>query len=579
MFEYSKIKKDLLRVAEEEMMSMNHPYVGTEHLLLSLLKNKKISDITKSYGLTYDNFKTALLNIVGKAEKKCEVILYTPLMRSVISKSKDDIFNIFYTLLSSDDGIALRILEIMGIEIDELVNECMNYDETVELNDFDVIKSKDILVGRDKEISNILEILLRRNKNNPLLIGEAGVGKSAIVYELARRIEEGSVPDRLIGYKIINVDMSSMLSNTKYRGEFETKINSLVKKVKSKKIILFIDEIHTIVKSGGGESSIDAANILKPYLANRDITIIGATTTQEYEDSIASDKALARRFATVNILEPDEEETKNILNKIKSIYEEYHGYHISEKVIDKIVKYSNLYMKNRSNPDKSIEIMDVVLSRAAIKSRELDYVKSKNFDAALKLKNVKTSDVDEVVESLTGIHILKPKDYEATIKELNNLVETDELSKVINKKSFVLSGNNALIDNVINIIIKNLKYKLLVIDMKDYSNSTSVTRLIGSDPGYVGYKDFNILDKIKYQPFTLLYLKNYEYAHQSIVSLFSSILESECYHDKRNNIINFNNSLIIMGYNKTTSEIGFNNTCKENDYLVVNLKEKTQVMI
>lgn len=579
MFEYSKMKRELLRKAEEEMMDMRHPYVGTEHLLLSLLSNKSISNLTSSYNLTYDNFKRVLLDIVGSADKASEVILYTPLMRSVIGKSKDDVFNILYTLLSSDDGIALRILEIMGIEIDELTAECMNYDETVIMEEFEYVKGKDILVGREKEISNILEILLRRNKNNPLLIGEAGVGKSAIVYELARRIEEESVPDKLLGYKIINVDMSSMLSNTKYRGEFETKINNLIKKVKNKKVLLFIDEIHMIVKSGGGESSIDAANILKPYLANREITIIGATTTQEYEEFIAPDKALARRFATVNILEPDTEETKNILKKIKSVYEEYHGYHLSEKIIDKIVEFSNLYMKNRSNPDKSIEIMDVILSRAHIKSKELEYVKSKDFESALKLRNVKSSDVDDVIESLTGIHILKNSDYQKTIKELNNIVETNELSKVINKKSFILRGNNKLIDNVINIIVKNLKYKLLVIDMKDYTSSTSVSRLIGSDPGYVGYKEFNILDKIKYQPFTLIYLKNYEYAHQSIVSLFSSIIENQCYHDKRNNIINFNNTLIIMGDNSENLSIGFNDTCKENEYSVVNLHEKMQVMI
>lgn len=577
MFEYSKIKSELLKASEKEMMELHHPYVGTEHLLLSLLKKEEISDIANSHGLSYESFKETLVEIVGKAKNKSVSVLYTPLMRNVINKSKDDIYNIFYTLLSSDDGIALRILEIMGIDIDALATDASDANTLI---DGEVITSKDILVGREKEINSIIEILLRRNKNNPLLIGDAGVGKSAIVYELSRRIDESLVPDRLKGYKIIEIDMSNLLSNTKYRGEFETKINNLIKKVKNKKIILFIDEIHTIVKSGGGESSIDAANILKPYLTNRGVTIIGATTTNEYEEFIAKDKALARRFAVVNVLEPDEESTKNILKKIKGVYEEYHGYHISERVINKIVEYSNLYMKNRCNPDKSIEIMDVLLSRAAINSKESMYLENHDFVSALKTKNVSISDVDEVIESLTGIHILKNKDYSLLKNKLNNYIEAHDINKVIKSKSFILSGSSDLADQVINIITNTLKYKLITLDMKEYASPTSINRLVGSDPGYSNFSEFNILDKIKYQPFTLLYLKNYEYAHPNVKNLFKSINEKHYYSDKKNNIISFNNSLIVMGESITNNSIGFsNNTCKDNNNCVVNLKENASIMI
>lgn len=577
MSEYSNIKSELLKMSEREMMELHHPYVGTEHLLLSLLKKEEISEIAANYHLNYDIFKETLIEIVGKAKKKSEVVLYTPLMRNVINKAKDDIYNIFYTLLSSDDGIALRILEIMGIDIEGLASDASND------NSFDygeTITSKDILVGREKEINNIIEILLRRNKNNPLLIGEAGVGKSAIVYELSRMIDGGLVPTRLKGYKIIEIDMSNMLSNTKYRGEFETKINNLIKKVKNKKIILFIDEIHTIVKSGGGESSIDAANILKPYLTNRGVTIIGATTTNEYEEFIAKDKALARRFAVVNIMEPDEDSTKHILKKIKGVYEDYHGYHISNGVIDRIVEYSNLYMKNRCNPDKSIEIMDVLLSRAAINSKENVYLKNHDFVSALKTKNVSIGDVDEVIESLTGIHILKNKDYSLLKDKLNNYIESSDMNKIIKNKSFVLSGKTSLVDQVINIITDTLKYKLITLDMKEYSSSTSINRLVGSDPGYSNFSEFNILDKIKYQPFTLLYLKNYEYAHTSVKNLFKSINEKHYYSDKKNNIISFNNSLIVMGESNINNSIGFSNdACKENSNNVINLKEKATIMV
>ncbi len=577
MFEYSKIKSELLKMSENEMMELHHPYVGTEHLLLSLLKKDEISDIAKTYGLTYETFKETLVEIVGKSKNKSEVILYTPLMRNVINKAKDDIYNIFYTLLSSDDGIALRLLEIMGIDIDALANEVSDANTLI---DGEVITSKDILVGRENEINSIIEILLRRNKNNPLLIGEAGVGKSAIVYELSRRIDENIVPDRLKGYKIIQIDMSNMLSNTKYRGEFETKINNLIKKVKNKKIILFIDEIHTIVKSGGGESSIDAANILKPYLTNRSVTIIGATTTNEYEEFIARDKALARRFAVVNVLEPDEESTKNILKKIKSVYEDYHGYHINDSIINRIVEYSNLYMKNRCNPDKSIEIMDVLLSRAAINSKESMYLEKHDFEGALKTKNVSINDVDAVIESLTGIHILKRKDYELLKNKLNNYVDIKDMNKIIKNKSFILSGKTSLADQVVNIITNTLKYKLITLDMKEYEAPTSINRLVGSDPGYSNFSEFNILDKIKYQPFTLLYLKNYEYAHPSVKNLFKSINEKHYYSDKKNNIISFNNSLIVMGESKTNNSIGFsNNACKDNSNFIVNLKENATIMV
>lgn len=577
MLEYSKIKSELLKSAEKEMMELHHPYVGTEHLLLSLLKREEISDIANSYHLDYETFRETLLEIVGMAQNESEVILYTPLMRNVINKAKDDIYNIFYTLLSSDDGIALRILEIMGIDIEGLASEVNDNNALIEGEE---IISKDILVGREKEINSIIEILLRRNKNNPLLIGEAGVGKSAIVYELSRRIDEGIVPDRLKGYKIIGLDMSNMLSNTKYRGEFETKINNLIKKVRNKKIILFIDEIHTIVKSGGGESSIDAANILKPYLTNRSVTIIGATTTNEYEEFIAKDKALARRFAVVNILEPDEDSTKNILKKIKKVYEDYHGYHISDSVINRIVEYSNLYMKNRCNPDKSIEIMDVLLSRAAINSKESMYLENHDFVSALKTKNVSISDLDGVIESLTGIHILKSKDYSLLKRKLNNYIENNDMNKVIKNKSFILSGKSSLADKVINIITDTLKYKLITLDMKEFVSPTSINRLIGSDPGYSNFSEFNILDKIKYQPFTLLYLKNYEYAHPSVKNLFKSINEKHYYTDKKNNIISFNNTLIVMGESCSNNSIGFNNnTCKDNTELIVNLKENTTIMV
>jgi ATP-dependent Clp protease ATP-binding subunit ClpC len=459
----------------------------------------------------------------------------------------------------------------MGIDLDNLISEVSNSKERVKL---DIIRSHDKLIGREKELNNIIEILLRRNKNNPLLIGEAGVGKSALVYELSRLIDEEKVPNKLIGYKIVNIDMSNMLSNTKYRGEFETKINNLIHTVKNKKIILFIDEIHTIVNSGGGESGIDASNILKPYLTNRSITVIGATTIKEYEKYIAPDKALSRRFAIINISEPNEKETINILTNIKSIYEEYHGYQISNDIIRKIVEYSNKYMKNRYNPDKSIEIMDVLLSKASISNKELIYLEKHDYNKAYKTRKITNTDLDEVIETLTNIHILKNNEIESLSKQINNYINEEDIKLILKSKSCTLSGNKSIIDNIVSTIVTNLKYKLLEIDMKDYTYSTSISRLIGTDPGYIGYNNFNILDKIKYEPYTLIYLKNYEYAHPNIKLLFKSICDNLSYRD-----INFSNSLIIIGESNNNSNIGFNNTCKDDKNIIIKLKEINNVMV
>ncbi|MDE6292549.1 MAG: AAA family ATPase, partial [Bacilli bacterium] len=447
---YSYEVSKILKMAEREMMELRHPYVGTEHLLLSLLSLESINKITSKYNLTYESFKDELINIVGKSSKKSEVVLYTPLLRIVLNdamtiaknEQRDiDEFTLMNALLTSDDGIAIRILMLMNIDIDALFNEMatskgkvlMNIG--VNLNE----KVKDILIGRDEELKSIMEILLRKVKNNPLLIGEAGVGKSAIVYELARRIKNGDVPEKLRKYKIISVDMASLLSNTKYRGEFETRLNNIINEIKQHgNIILFIDEIHTLVKSGGGESSVDAANILKPYLASDDIKIIGATTISEYEHSIARDKALSRRFRIVNVLEPNRNETINILKGVKSMYEEYHHVTISDENIKDIVDLTDMYITNNHNPDKSLDVLDYVASRVSMKyylnAEEAmcnEFLKNKDYKNALRVKKkmskkridvISKEDILSVIESICGIKIMDKATYEELCKELDEKI-------------------------------------------------------------------------------------------------------------------------------------------------------------
>ena len=577
--------KKILKNAEKECMSLNHPYVGTEHLLLSLLKCASVSEITKKYNLTYEILKNELINVVGKASKKSEVILYTPLLRQVIDdatrEKKISEKEILGILLTSDDGIALRLLLGLDIDIDGLYKE-LTSDDFYELNEIgEKLVGTNKLIGRDKEINSIIEILLRKNKNNPILIGEAGVGKSAIVEELARRIDASLVPEKLKGKKIISVDMASMLSNTKYRGEFETRLNNIIKEIKkSKNIILFIDEIHTIVKTGGGEGSIDAANILKPYLANDKIKIIGATTTMEYEKFIAPDKALSRRFQSVMISEPSESETIQILLGVKNSYEAYHNVKISDDNIKNIVHLANKYMYINHNPDKSLDLLDTVLSRVNINcsneflnNQEDMYLKNKDYKNAyltkkktMKKVSVNLSDIEATVESMTGIKIItldEAMKINHEIKERFGFSELEEVLKNISEarrtSTFTLLGENK--ENkkeLVDFLVARLKYNYLELDMKDFISDTSINRIIGSDPGYIGYNDTNIISKIKYKPYTLIYLKNIEAASPKVISLFKSIIDKSYIYDNKGDKVVFNSSLLIFDKKKKEVCVGYN---------------------
>lgn len=594
----------ILKNAEKEMLDLNHPYVGTEHLLLSLLKNKNIQNICDKYNLTYNSFKKELINTVGLSNTKSEVILYTPLLKIVINNANQlaidnnremkeiDLFN---SLLTNYDGIAIRILVNMNIDIDKLINsseEITNNElENIGINLNEL--NNHTLIGREKEIRSLIEILLRKNKNNPVLIGECGVGKSAIVFELAKRIKNGNVPTKLKGYKIISIDMSSLLSNTKYRGEFETRINNIIKEVKSlKNIILFIDEIHTIVKSGGSEGSIDAANILKPYLAYDDIKIIGATTISEYEKFIEHDKALSRRFAKVFVSIPNNQETLEILKGVKNIYEKHHGVVISEENLLDIIKCANDYIYTNHNPDKSLDILDYVCSRVVLndKSSKLneDLTKAINnydFKKALVIKEqinnkqdikITHEDIMSVIESITNIKVMTKEIYNDLSKYLDNKIFGQDLTSLKNILKRKINEHKCLSiclkgmphtgkTYTAKVISDKLKYNLIEIDGYSYSSSTSITKLIGSNPGYVGYEEESLLDKVKYQPYSLILIKNIEAISPKVMNLFKGIIDNSIIKNSKGDEINFSNTMIIMTCNEYNTKIGY--TSIKDDYL------------
>lgn len=572
----------ILLKSKEEMIDLKHPYIGTEHLVLSLLKNKdSLSKRLADYGLTYNKFKNEILNIIGTGSKESEFFLYTPLLKKIIENSMLDAKDnnngivtpehLLSSLLESGEGIAIRVLIGMNIDIDELYDEFAGsltkkktksnkklLIDKLGTNLIEKAKNNklDPVIGRDKEIKRLIEILCRRTKNNPILIGEAGVGKTAIVEGLANLIATKKAPILLENKRIISIDMATLVSGTKYRGEFEERMQKIIKEVEQDgNIILFIDEIHTLVGAGGAEGAIDASNILKPALARGDVNIIGATTTKEYKKYIREDKALSRRFRQILVEEPNLEETINILTKIKPIYEQYHHVLIPNNIIEQIVTLTDKYIHNLHNPDKSIDILDEVCSKVSTKEDKnilevkklkkdledisknknsliLDHELEKAYQFRLEesrlttklnelelssksnKKTITLKHLASVIKDRTNIPIYEiikeTKDssnslykklsdniigQEEAIKALINHTKKLKLGYTNNKlKSYLFVGPTGVGKTALAKLFSNsygIENNLIRLDMSEYSDVTAINKIIGSSPGYVGYQDNN----------------------------------------------------------------------------------------
>ncbi len=651
---FTEEARKVLVVAKKEMKELKHPYVGSEHLMLAILKsNNSISKKLKEYDLTYEVFKKELSNVVGIGSSDTNAFLYTPLLKRVIENaildSKENnnsvvtIEHLFSALLEEGEGVAIRIMLGMGIDLEKLYDEFsykivnhnkknkkllvdeMGIDLTLKASKGEL----DPVIGRDKEIQRVIEILSRRSKNNPLLVGDAGVGKTAIVEGLSYMIVNSMVPINLQNKRIISLDMASLVAGTKYRGEFEERIRNIIDEVENEPdIILFIDEIHTIVGAGGAEGAIDASNIFKPALARGSIKVIGATTMEEYKKFIEEDKALSRRFQNIFIKTPDKKTAKDILMGLKPIYEDYHNVIISEDIIDLIINLSDKYIHNRYEPDKSIDILDEVCAYVSLKeTKELKEYNKTN----IRLKEVTSIKNEYILKNDFKDALTYRKDEEALLSKLNNLelnilnnknrkkVTKKDIAYIFNMKTnipiYEIMDDNLKVINKIekdlrnNIIgedtavlacidvIKRIKLgfkddnmcysmmfagpsgvgktklatlfskalvgdNLIRLDMSEYSDASSITKIIGTSPGYVGYKDsHNILDEVKNKPFSVILLDEVEKAHPDVLNLFFQILEDGKIKNSYGEYIYFNNTVIIMtsniGYNE--SNIGFNN--------------------
>lgn len=553
---YNSETNKILKVAEKEMLSCHHPYVGTEHLLLSLLKNKNISKICYKYNLNYYNYKKNLLKIIGSATKESKYILYTPLLRLVINKAREnsdkdnkelDEYYLLSSLLSYKDGIGYSIVNNMGIDLDALTLELNNQGVLSEFGTVLNDEATDKIYLRDKEITNIMEILLRKNKNNPLLIGHAGVGKTALVKELARRIKVGDVPVELKNKKIISVQVSTLISGTKYRGEFEARVNDLIKEcIKNKNIILFIDEIHTIMKTGSSEGAIDAGNILKPYLCSGDIKIIGATTISEYNEYIKKDQALLRRFTPIMVNEPSLKDMEFILNKVKKSYEVYYKLKINKNIVNYIISNTDKYMPNLYNPDKSIEVLDTVCSK-----KILDNYVNKSKDI-----NIKMIDVDNLIkERVNIINIddnkfnevkceLEKKYNELIVKNIMNIIRDNKFNKYM-----FLNGESKSKEKIISYIANKLGINLININCLEFNDEFGVNKLINNNYLY---------NKIDENPYSIICFNNYDKAGRIIRNLVDSMISNGYISNMNNEKVYLNNSIIFVFNNEETSRIGFN---------------------
>ena len=650
----------VLTNAKKCAKELNTSYIGTEHLLLGILSTdcigcKILNDKRVFYNDALDkiiDFSNASSDSKPKEKElspKCKRVIENA---ASIAKRFDGKFigseHILYAICEQGDSYASKVLIALEISLQGVKNEIATFLDTFtieekaekahvpsgalalygkNLNQSARDGKLDPLIGRENEILRLIQILSRRTKNNPCLIGEPGVGKTAIIEGLAIKITEGDVPKNLSNKIIISLDLPSMIAGAKYRGEFEERMKSVIKEVKSNdSIILFIDEIHTIVGAGSAEGAVDAANIIKPTLARGEIQLIGATTISEYRKHIEKDSALERRFQPITINEPSENETINILNGLKSKYEEFHGVKISNDAIKFAVSLSKRYINDRFLPDKAIDLIDEACSRVKMKhnhksTRLKEYEKrikelskekenailSQNFELASKLRDdeikykilynkekekrerllsrtelkISENDIADIVTTWTSIPVSKINKGEG--KELVNLEEKlsndiigqeEAISKIcdcIRRGRVGLKNPNRPIGSFLFLgptgvgktalaksIAKNVfgsSNSFIRLDMSEYMEKHSVSKLIGAPPGYVGYDEGGKLTSaVRLNPYSVILFDEIEKAHNDIYNILLQILEDGALTDSHGRQIDFKNCILIL-----TSNIGAKN--------------------
>ncbi len=652
-----------IELASDIAVELGHSYIGTEHLLYGLAKeeNGVASKVLQNQEVTEEEIYQRIEILIGREEETAQIIDFTPRSKRVIETAYVEARKLGYNFIGTEhiliailkegDSIATRILLDLNVNIPKLYNEIIkvinegetynggekkvdtkkskSFNKTPTLNQFGedlTVKAEegklDPIIGRKEEIERVIQILSRRTKNNPCLIGEPGVGKTAVVEGLAQKIASSDVPEILKDKRVVTLDISGMVAGAKYRGDFEERIKKALNEVKKAgDIILFIDEIHTIVGAGAAEGAIDAANILKPLLARGEIQLVGATTLNEYRKYIEKDSALERRFSPVTVSEPSEADTIKILKGIRDKYEAHHNVKITDQAIDTAVKLSVRYMNDRFLPDKAIDLIDEAASKARLKTytepenlkkmqEEIEEIKkdkeeavlNQKFEEAAKLrdkekdlkakyekesekwknKNTKSvvtlteENIAEVISHSTGIPVQKiTQDENEKLKHLeeelhkrvigqNEAVEA--VSKAIRRGrvglkdpkrpigSFLFLGPTGVGKTELSKALAQSLFgdenAMIRIDMSEYMEPHSVSKLIGSPPGYVGFDDGGQLtEKIRRKPYAVILFDEIEKAHPDVMNILLQILEDGRLTDSQGRTVNFKDTVIIMTSN------------------------------
>ena len=634
-----KAEKALNRTVEAAE-SFGHTYVGSEHILFCLASeaDSVASNILTKHGVKEQRLKYCITEYSGAGTKSSLTPKdMTPRARNILENSyrvsvkygalKIGTEHILAAILEEKESVASKILMYMGVDMLALGDEVItvmrtsqkHFDNVLKKDTHDSALSKygknltelakknkiDPFIGREAEIERLVRILSRKTKNNPCLVGEAGVGKTAIVEGLALKIANKDVPYSLLDKKIISVDLTSMIAGAKYRGDFEERIKKLIEEASDNpSVILFIDEIHTIVGAGAAEGAIDAANILKPKLSRSEIQIIGATTYKEFHKYIEKDDALERRFQKLIINEPSKEQTYEILHGIKKVYEKHHNLDIPDNILEKIVELSDRYITNRNLPDKAIDILDEACSKEKflfdmendkildkkIKNKEFYYDEAEyenmySFDTGSEcgqpkqrrnILNINT--VYSVLNEATGIPVSGLKTYtdlnsiRAVLKEtvigqssaidslINSLIRSEVglTNKNRPKAVFLFVGSTGVGKTELAKLLSKEFFRndksLIKLDMSEYSEPNSVTKLIGSPPGYVGFEEGGLLtEAVKNQPYSVVLFDEVEKASKDVLNLLLQIMDEGVIKDSYGRQTSFKNCYIIMTSNAMTN--------------------------
>ena len=658
--------RKVLVLAQEEARTLHQPYVGTEHVLLALMKEQDglAAQALDKLGVKYDAAVQCVRQIVT-IDESTDVsghLSFTPRVKRVLENSLREAMQMGKSYISTEhlllgivrenEGTAIDVLARLGVTgdvirsaLNDLVGQSAvyagtNFDPTVNTSDSmlkefgtDLTKKAadgklDPVIGRAGEIERVMQILSRRQKNNPLLIGEPGVGKTAVVEGLAQLIVADQVPDILHNIRIYTLDVSALVAGSKYRGEFEERLKKVIKEVEQAgDIILFIDELHTLIGAGAAEGSIDAAAILKPPLSRGEIQIIGATTLDEYRKHIEKDSAFERRFQTVLVKEPNEEQAVRILEGLRDRYEEHHHVHFTDEALSAAVSLSDRYIQDRFLPDKAIDVLDEAGARMRIRNMVLpeeiqkiddelrklrvakeSAIQDQDFERAAKVRDeeeklqkerveaqknweekssktlneVNVEDVADIVSMTTGVPVsnLTEAETEKLLRMESVLHERvigqDEaitaLSKAIRRSrsglkdpkrpvgSFIFLGPSGVgkteLSKSLAEFLFNSEDALISFDMSEYMEKHSVSRLVGSPPGYVGYDEGGQLTKaVRQRPYSVVLFDEIEKAHPDVFNILLQILEEGRLTDSQGRVVDFRNTVIIMTSNVGAREI------------------------